>query len=69
MATCETCRAEKLEAALRDMADVVAIWAMHPPHPTRKRDPIAQGQWDQLAAVVSEMLRKTLKENSDASSD
>lgn len=50
----------RLREALRDMADVVAVYALQPPHPTRQRDPIAQAQWDQIAAATGEMLRAAL---------
>ena len=56
----------RLTEALRNMADVVAVYAMQPPHPTRQRERLAQDQWDQIAQVVSEMLRAALKEQPHA---
>ena len=49
-----------LRAALRNMADVVAVYAMQPPHPIRQRDRVAQDQWDQIATVTGEMLHQAL---------
>lgn len=52
---------ERLRAAIRDMADTVAVWAMQPEAPTRRRDPLRQAQWDQLAAVVGVMMSEALE--------
>lgn len=52
---------ERLRAALRDMADVVAVYAQQPTAPTRQRDRLAQEAWDQLSAVTGEMLRAALE--------
>lgn len=58
-------REAELVEGLRNMADVVAVWAMQPTAPTRQRDRWHQDQWDQLSQVCGEMLEATLAKHQE----
>lgn len=47
--------------ALRNMADVVAVYAMPPVAPTRQREQWNQDQWDQIAEICREMLTAAIE--------
>jgi len=51
---------DAMAEALRDMADIVATYAMQPLERTRQRDNLHQDQWDQITQVCGEMLTKAL---------
>ena len=57
---------ERLQMALRDMADAVAVYSQQPVEATRQRPQIHQDQWDQIATICGDMLRQALAAKGDS---
>ena len=57
---------ERLQMALRDMADAVAVYSQQPVEATRQRPQIHQDQWEQIAMICGDMLRQALAAKGDS---